>query len=53
MSSSRILLSFKDNSEDERKIVDFLNSKGKIIGRGAYIKSLLQKEMEKENKYYK
>lgn len=50
MSSTRILLSFKDCSKEEREILKFLEEQGKVIGRGSYIKSLLYKEMLKQKK---
>ena len=49
--STRVLLSFKD-TQQERKLLDFLNKESELIGKGAYIKLLLNKAMEdkKDNK---
>ena len=49
MSSTRVLLSFKDN-EKEQEILEFLNKKAELIGRGGYIKQLLELELNKEKK---
>ena len=43
--STRILLSFKD-SETDKKLLEHLLKKSDVIGKGAYIKQLIQKDME-------
>ena len=44
---NRVELTFKNN-EDEKELFQFLQIKGKIIGKSAYIKQLLTEEMMKE-----
>ena len=48
MASTRVLLSFKDNQK-EQELLKFLSEQSVIIGKGAYIKQLLEKEMNKKN----
>ena len=47
--SLKIPISFK-NTPDEKKLLDFLESKSKIIGKSAYIKQLLYEQMMREKK---
>lgn len=42
--ATRILLSFKDTKID-KKLLDFLLKQSEVIGKGAYIKQLIQKEL--------
>jgi len=44
----RVGLSFKETKE-EKELYEFLKEKSEIIGESAYIKTLLQNEMQKEN----
>lgn len=43
---TRVLLSFKDN-EIDKELLDFLLEKSAVIGKGAYMKQLLQLELER------
>lgn len=43
----RIELTFK---KDEKELYDFVNRKGKYITKSGYIKQLLAKELEKEQR---
>ena len=43
----KVGISFKENVE-ELELYKFLKEKGEIMGESAYIKLLLQKEMQKE-----
>lgn len=45
--AKRVGLSFKE-TKDEIELYDFLREKSKLIGESAYIKILLQQEMQKE-----
>lgn len=45
----KVPISFK-NTPDEKKLLDFLESKSKIIGKSAYIKQLLYEQMLREKK---
>lgn len=47
--STRILLSFKDNDTDKR-LLDHLLKQSDVIGKGAYIKQLIQKDMDFKQK---
>lgn len=44
----RIEITFK-NTEKEKILFEFLKKKSEVIGKSAYIKLLLIKELEKEN----
>lgn len=44
----RVGLSFKETKE-EKELYEFLKEKSKLMGESAYIKTLLQNEMQKEN----
>jgi hypothetical protein len=48
----KITLSFKESNEHDKVLYDFLESKSEIIGKSAYIKSILKEKMdlEKEEK---
>ena len=41
-------ISFKENSVDDVILYNFLDEKSKIIGKSAYIKSLLKEKLEQE-----
>ena len=44
---TRILLSFKDNETDKR-LLEHLLKKSNVIGKGAYIKQLIEKDMKQD-----
>lgn len=44
---TRILLSFKDN-ETDKKLLEHLLKKSEVIGKGAYLKQLLQYDLEEK-----
>ena len=47
MKSVKVSVSFKD-TEEERKLYDYLMNKAKIIGTSAAIKLILKRSMERE-----
>jgi hypothetical protein len=44
----KVNLSFKENSIDDVILYNFLDEKAKVIGKSAYIKSLLKEKLEQE-----
>ena len=44
----KVNLSFKENSIDDVILYNFLDEKAKVIGKSAYIKSLLKEKLEEE-----
>ena len=46
----KVNLSFKENSIDDIVLYNFLDEKAKVIGKSAYIKSLLKEKLEQEQK---
>lgn len=46
----KVNISFKENSVDDVILYNFLDEKSKIIGKSAYIKSLLKEKLEQEQK---
>lgn len=43
----KVNISFKD-TEEEKELLNYLEKKGRIIGKSAYIKQLLYEQMLKE-----
>nr|DAH85447.1 MAG TPA: hypothetical protein [Caudoviricetes sp.] len=43
----KVAISFKD-TEDDKKLLEYLERKGKIIGKSSYIKQLLYEQMLKD-----
>ena len=44
----RVEVTFKNNDK-EKELYEFLESKGEIVGKSAYIKQLLLEQLKKEN----
>ncbi|MFR1908634.1 MAG: hypothetical protein ACLS28_24160 [Clostridium neonatale] len=43
----KVAISFK-GTEDDKKLLEYLEKKGKIIGKSSYIKQLLYEQMLKD-----
>ena len=47
-SYERVEITFSKNNEIEMEILEYLNQKSKLLGKGKYIKSLIYKDMKNE-----
>ena len=45
----KINVSFRDNNEDDKKLIEFLKEKSKYIGASGYIKQLLYEKMKEDS----
>ena len=52
MSTTRILLSFKPNDEQEQELLEFLEKKSKFISKSGYLKMLLAEKLEEEKRKF-